>query len=391
MVEQTDPTAQQLAKQRVTVVGGTLNIILAITEFTVGWLNHSQALIADSIHTFSDLISDILVFFAAKHGSRGADADHPYGHARIETAVTVILGIILIAVGLSFIVDAGHRLLHPELLTQPGWPALSIVIVIIIVKELLYHYAIHVAKKIRSTMLKAAAWHYRSDSVSSIVVLIGVGGSIGGVAWLDVAAAATVGIMIIHVGWRFGWQALNELVDRGLEQEKIDQIKKLIYSVPGVNALHMLRTRRMGENVLVDVHLLVDPLVTVSEGHQISETVRVHLIRSMDEVMDVTVHIDPEDDEAFSPNNRLPLRKQILDALYHHWAEMAETQDIERINLHYLAGKIAVDVYLPYRGQKTADGGQGEMETLAKRLNDLAKAEPYVEKVTLYYRITPRL
>ena len=332
---------------KVTLVGSVLDLLLGVAKIVVGFIAHSQALIADGIHSLSDLGTDIIVLYAAKHSHQEADEEHPYGHGRIETVATVGLGIALIAVSIGISIDAVGRLFHPDELWVPGIWALVVATISIISKEAIYHYTMRAAKKYRSNMLKANAWHSRSDAISSIVVVIGVGGSMAGLNYLDAIAAVGVALMIAKIGWDLAWHSLRELIDTGLEPERVEAIRSAILAVNGVKTLHILRTRLMGGEALVDVHIQVGPQVSVSEGHQISETVRQEVIREFDEVSDVMVHIDPEDDEMHAVNTGLPLREELLDKLQAAWKDIDAAQRIDDVTIHYLEGKIDVELLLP--------------------------------------------
>jgi cation diffusion facilitator family transporter len=286
----------------VTLVGSAIDLTLGILKIVFGYLANSQALIADGVHSLSDLATDFMVLFAAKHGSRDADESHPYGHGRFETVATVALGIALIVVAAGIAWDAIERLFNPEELLQPGVWALVIASLSVISKEWIYHYTMHVAKKLKSNMLRANAWHSRSDAISSIIVVIGVAGTMAGLNYLDSVAAVLVGAMVAKIGWDLAWQSVHELVDTALDPERVEAIRREILSVGGVRELHMLRTRMMGGDALVDVHVLVDPKLSVSEGHYIGEKVRERLITEIEEVSDVMVHVDPEDDEKMKPS-----------------------------------------------------------------------------------------
>jgi cation diffusion facilitator family transporter len=334
-------------KRRVTLVGALVNLVLVVAKVIFGITGHSQALIADGIHSFSDLASDAMVLVAAKSASRGPDDDHPYGHARFETVATVGLGILLLLVAGGIMWDAVDRMFEPESLLHPGWLALSVAVISIFSKETLYHYTMIIAKRLRSNMLRANAWHHRSDAVSSIVVVIGIAGAMAGLPYLDSVGAVIVAVMIAKIGWELGWNSVRELVDTGAESETLDEICSVITSVVGVKSSHFLRTRQMGGKTLVDVHIVVEPKVSVSEGHQISETVRVRLKEEVQDVMDVSVHIDPIDDEVCDPNLGLPSREKALERLNKCWEPLDTFDRIERINLHYLEGKIDVEVQLP--------------------------------------------
>ncbi len=328
--------------------GVFVNLILAIAKIIIGLIGHSQALLADGLHSLSDLISDGLVLFATHHSNTDADEDHPYGHARYETVATIALGVLLIAVAVGIAIDASHRLMNPEHLAIPSTLTLWIAGLSIVSKEVLYQYTVVIARRVKSKMLEANAWHHRSDAVSSIVVFVGIAGAILGWPVLDPVAAIIVAVMIAKIGWELSHHSFQELVDTALEPETLADIKDQIMAVDGVNELHMLRTRRMAHNALVDVHILVDSDISVSEGHQISEAVAGALVDNFEEINDVTVHIDPEDDE-LSPNSckDLPLRGEIIQHLKQHWQDIPETAQINDITLHYLDGAVNIELTLP--------------------------------------------
>jgi cation diffusion facilitator family transporter len=361
------PTPEERTRdaKRVTLLGAVVNLLLTVAKVSFGLVGHSQSLVADGVHSLSDLLSDAVVWFAAHHGGREADEEHPYGHARIETAASVAMGVLLIAVAAGILYDAVDRLFDTSKLLIPGWLALVVAALSVAAKEALYRYTVLVARRLRSPLLRANAWHHRTDAVSSVVVLVGVGGTMAGLPYLDAIAAAGVSLMIAHVGWELGWHALRELVDTGLEQERVEAIRRSILAVPGVEDLHLLRTRRMGGDALVDVHiLLADPRMSVSEGHQISETVRHRVIDEVEEVADVMVHIDPEDDSRAAPCARLPLRDAVLARLDQRWADIDAALRPRQVTLHYINGRIHLDVTLPM--ELAADPEQARR--LARRL-----------------------
>lgn len=336
---------------RVTLIGSAFDFILGVAKIIGGFISTSTALIADGVHSLSDLFTDFIVIYAAKHSHREADEDHPYGHGRIETLATVALGLALLAVAIGIAWDAVTRLFQPDRLWHPGYLALALASFSIVTKEALFHYSMGIARKYRSNMLKANAWHSRTDAISSVIVVIGIIGSMAGLNYLDAIAAIGVAVMIVKISWDLTWHSVRELIDTGLEPERISAIRESILNVDGVTALHILRTRRMGSDALVDVHIQVSPTISVSEGHHISETVRARVIQEIDEVADVMVHIDPEDDETAVPNAGLPLRKTVLKQLHQAWTGLEGSSDIrdEDVTLHYLDGKIRVEVVLPLR------------------------------------------
>lgn len=335
--------------RKVALVSGVVNLLLSLAQILVGFVAGSAALVADGIHSASDLLSDVLVWFAARHAALAPDADHPYGHGRFETAATLGLGILLTIVALGIVWNGFERLFDTGRPT-PGVLALVVAAIGIAAKESLYWYTIAVARRLRSEMLRANAWHHRSDAISSVVVLIGVGGAVIGFTYMDAIAAIIVGLMVAKIGWDLGWSALSELVDTALDEEQVEQAKGVIMAIDGVRSVHMLRTRRHGAEASADVHVQVAPRLSVSEGHMISQTVEDRLIRKVEAITDVTVHIDPEDDEDAPTCRDLPLRGVALAALESAWRE-AEGGPLEgEIRLHYLSGKIDVELVLPLAG-----------------------------------------
>ena len=250
------PNHRYQQSKRVTLIGAIVNALLGILKVLIGTLGNSHALVADGLHSFSDLLTDGLVIFAAKFGSREADIDHPYGHGRIETAATLALAMLLVLVGAGIIYDAGDHLFIEKSTQSPHYIVLIIALISVIANEWLFRYTLRIAEKIQSNLLKANAWHSRSDAGSSVVVLIGVGGSLLGFTYLDAIAAIIVGLFVIKMGWELGWSSLQELVDTGTDPKTLIKIEKAIHEVPGVKSMHQLRTRSMGGNILVDIHAL---------------------------------------------------------------------------------------------------------------------------------------
>lgn len=333
--------------KRITLIGAWVNIFLAVFKVMTGYVGQSQALIADGLHSLSDLASDFIVLFAAKHSSRAADEKHPYGHGRIETVFTVALGLFLIGVAIAIAVDTTLRLIDREHLMHPGWLALGAAAVSILAKELLYQFTHIIAKKTKSKLLEANAWHHRSDAISSILVLIGIAGSMLGVVYLDALAALGMAMFIIKIGWDLSFQSLQELVDTGLDLDRIKLIETTIHSVSGVQSMRNLRSRKMGHEALVDVRVQVSPELSVSEGHFISETVQNELLANIDEVSDVIVHIDVESEDEAERSLQLPRREDLVKSIKQHCGDIEAFSELSRCTLHYLDGGIDVDVVLP--------------------------------------------
>lgn len=369
-------TDRYAATQRVTLTGAVVNVLLATAQLAGGVLTYSQGLIADGIHTVSDLASDLLVLLASRHAHRKADMQHPYGHGRIETLATSILGLALIAVAAGILIDVAQRLQHPELLLQPTPFALIFAALAVVSKEALYQYTQRVAKRVRSSLLEANAWHHRSDAISSLIVIVGITGSLMGLANFDAFAALIVALFIGRIGWKLLWRSGQELIDASLDEEVVEKTKKVISEVDGVVNLHMLRSRRSGGDAFVDVHIQVPSTVSVSEGHQISEAVRKAIISQVEEITDVTIHTDPEDDAHAKSCNGLPLRREIMASLEQAWAGLDVSSGIEKLNLHYLNGEIHIDVFL----EKDAVNDQ-----VMQQLREIILSHKDITRVEFYF------
>jgi cation diffusion facilitator family transporter len=366
--------------RKVTLIGSVVDFLLGITKIFIGWVAHSQALIADGIHSLSDLATDFIVLYAAKHAHKEADEDHPYGHGRIETLATVGLGVTLVIIAGGIAYDAVMRLNDPDKLLQPGLLALVVAAVSVVAKEGIYHYTINVARSLRSDMLMANAWHSRSDAITSVVVVIGIAGAMFGYPYLDAVAAVAVSVMIAKIGVDLVRTSSKELIDTALEPQEIDTIRRYISSVSGVRAMHMLRSRKSAGDAFIDVHIQVDPRLSVSDGHQVGETVRRQLMDKMDIVSDVTVHIDPENDESGFPCNELPSREKVLSDLKQQWSQFTEVM-IENVTLHYLSGKIHVDLDLPLDTLPNIS----EAKSLAQKLKQAVSSLSYIRDVQIRF------
>lgn len=353
------------AAQKSTWVSIVINVLLTFFQIAGGFIAHSQALMADGLHSLSDLLSDVLVLYANRHGSRHADANHPYGHARVETAATLILGTFLAALGVILLVAAAMRLQHPEALQAVNPLALAVAVIALIAKEGMFRYMLAVAKRVRSQMLVANAWHARSDAASSLVVIVGVIGNLLGYTFFDLLAAAVVGVIIAHMGGKLALEAMAELIDTGLDAEEVEAIRQTLLNTHGVRGLHELRTRKMADNALVDAHIVVDSKISVSEGHYIAEAARQAVLNNH-HVMDVMVHIDPEDDMQDKSNAHLPNRHGLLM----HLAERLGDSNLigNRVVFHYLNGKVDAEIYLAANQTpvEQADNLQASSDELAR-------------------------
>lgn len=289
--ESQTPAKQQAAKKS-TLVSVVVNIGLTVSQVFAGIVSGSQGLIADGIHSATDLVADFVVLFANHHSAKDADEDHHYGHQRYETAASLFLGISLLAVGIGMLFKAGEKIIDPMPVGQIQILALYVAFASLIAKELLFRYMLAVAKRVRSSMLVANAWHARSDAASSLVVSIGIIGALLGYPIFDAIGALVVGLMVAKMGWQFGWDALHDLMDRAVSEEEHRQIEEIIKSTEGVRGFHDLRTRKMGDMILVDVHIDVDANATVQVGHDIALNAGNQIKKKLP-VLNVMTHIDP--------------------------------------------------------------------------------------------------
>jgi len=367
--------------QRVTRIGALTNVVLAVAQLVSGWLTHSQALIADGVHTLSDLFSDFLVMIAAHEANKEADEDHPYGHGRIETIATVFLGLILFAVGAGIAVHAADSLIendHPA--TSSG--ALLFALLAIVLKESLFRFTLRSARRIGSPMLEANAWHHRSDAISSLVVLIGVSAELMGFPHMDKLAAVIVSLFVMRMGAVLVWRAFMELIDTGLASDKVDALSQCIAAVEGVMGVHHLRTRSMGGQGYIDAHVLVNSHISVSEGHQIAVSVEQAVKQQFSEIRDVTIHIDPEDDDEENPHQfALPPRSKILFQLYAAWESIDNSEQIKNVRLHYLNGRIDLDIILPF------NFSQEQKQVLGQQLRQRSERIETIGRVTILYAL----
>lgn len=330
-----------LAK-KVTLIGACVNALLGVFKVITGYLFHSHALIADGVHSFADLLTDVMVLIGSKYGSQGADETHPYGHQRIETATTLFLSLILILAGIGIAWDAILEIID-QTHDIPAGLALPVAMLSIVANELLFQYTHYIGKKINSDLIIANAWHRRSDAASSLVVLVGLIGSYYGYSGFDAIAAVIVSILIVKMGIDYGWNSVKELVDTAIDQEMRQQIESMVCQIDGVIKIHQLRSRSMAGDIYIDLHIQVAPWISVSEGHYIAQKVHQTLLDHDKTIKDVTVHVDPEDDETSNPSLHLPNRASLEQSILIRWKQ--NIPDIQYWMLNYLDGIITLDLY----------------------------------------------
>jgi len=368
--------------QRITWVSVAVNIVLTSVQLVVGFAAHSQSLIADAMHTLSDIVSDAFVLFANRKGAEAPDADHPYGHGRFETAASLVLGLLLAGTGAGILISAAGRLQDIGSAPPVGVAAMWAALFTLAAKEGLFRYMLATAERLRSPMLVANAWHARADALSSLVVAAGIGGALMGFNFADAVAAIVVGAMIVRAGLKFAWAAIRELIDTGLSAEEVEAIRQTIATTPGVLGLHELRTRRMAHQVLVDAHVQVNPRISVSEGHRVAETARQRVLDSHPEVLDVLVHVDAENDMLGNAAVQLPDRAFLLA----HLRELldADPPEFERTILHYLGTRVEAEVFLP-----SGFADEALLATIKQRVEAALADDPWFIAIRLNLVIAP--
>ena len=280
--------------RKVTWIGLGLNLFLSALKFAAGYFGRSQALIADAIHSLSDTTSDIAVIAGSHYWSRPPDESHPYGHRRMETLVSIFIGIMLLAAGAGIGWEAIASLRQKQG-APPGWIALAAALVSIVSKEIIYRWTAAAGSHLKSSALAANAWHHRTDAISSLPVFVAIGGALIFPSWsfLDRVGAVIVSIFILHAAIKIIWPGISELIDVGAPEEIQNNIKACALKSNGVLDAHAIRTRYISTSIQVDLHIVVDGSMTVREGHAIADDVRDCLIEEIPDVVDVVVHVDP--------------------------------------------------------------------------------------------------
>lgn len=284
---------------RVTLVGSIVNAFLIVLKFLAGILGKSSALVADAVHSLTDFVTDIVVLVFVKLSGKPRDSDHSYGHGKFETLATLIIGVFLGGAGIGLFVSGLMKVissLKGEILPEPTWFALGAAIASVVVKELLFRYTIREGKRINSDAVVANAWHHRSDAISSLGTMVGVGGAmLFGVKWriLDPLAAVLVSILIIKAGYDIIKPAINELLESSLPKTQIEEISALISSIEGVKDFHNLRTRKIGNSIAVDVHVKMDGQLLLNEAHEIATAIEKSIRDRFGEGSIVNIHMEP--------------------------------------------------------------------------------------------------
>lgn len=327
---------------KVTLLGSVWDLLLGLVKILVGYLSHSQALIADGIHSLSDLLTDFFVLFAAYQSRQAPDKNHLYGHRKFETIATLALGIVLFAVALGILVNT----LTTSSQASATGAGLLVLIATLVIKEGLFWYTKNAAEALDSKLLLANAWHSRTDALSSAVVLVGFAGLYMGWQWADKAAAICVALMIANIAQKMLREALAELVDSAPDEKQLMPIRETVNRYQHVLQSHDLRARLMGGKIFLDMHIQVSPLISVSEGHFIGEQVAADIKRRHPSVQDVLIHIDPEDDSSSkSAQYKMPDRNQILADLGFLLRPHLGYIHLQDTRLHYLKQGLQIELF----------------------------------------------
>lgn len=299
-ISDVDEALKEKILRRVTWVGLFVNLVLSAIKFAAGIFGRSQALVADAIHSLSDLTTDIAVLAGSHYWFRPPDENHPYGHRRLETLVTVFIGVVLIAAGIGIGWKAISTL-YQKHIAPPGWIAVLAAFASIACKESLYRWTAITGRRIKSPALAANAWHHRTDAFSSLPVLVAVAGARIFPTWsfLDHVGAVVVSIFILHASIKIIWPSLSELIDVGAPIETQRKIRDIALRNKNVLQVHDIRTRFISSSVLVDLHIVVEGSISVREGHNIADDVRDRITQEIPEVLDVIVHVDPPERAVF--------------------------------------------------------------------------------------------
>ncbi|WP_291583275.1 cation diffusion facilitator family transporter [Clostridium sp. UBA6640] len=278
---------------RVSIITAIINAVLAIFKVIAGIVGKSSAMIADGIHTFSDIATTVVVIIGLKISNKDADEKHPYGHEKFEPEISKIVSLLLAGTGVFLAYNSIQILLSGNLDT-PKPIALYAALVSIAVKEGMYWYTIITARKVKSIAMEADAWHHRSDAISSIGTLIGIAGARMGFKFLDPVAGVIVSLILIKVGVEFYLKATGQLVDQSADDEVIEQIKEVAVSIEGVKEINDLKTRKFGNKIYVDIEIQVDKSITVEEGHHIANLVHDSIENTIEDVKHCMVHVEPD-------------------------------------------------------------------------------------------------
>ena len=344
------------AARRITLAGGFVNLLLTSLQAVGGVIFGSVALLADALHSLTDLVSDAVVYMAVRLGAAEADENHPYGHRRFETLASLAVGLLIVVIGVVLVFEAAERL-QSQTWASPEQPALVVAGITIIAKEGLYRSTMRVANKHNHALLRANAVHHRTDALSSIAVFAGLFASMYGFSSGDLIAALVVGLLLVRAGLRIVWEAGLELSEAGVDERTHTAMQELIRSTGGVEDLHLLKTKTVGGRIFAEAHVQVRPTLSVTQGHEIAHRAVDRVMEAIPLLQDLTVHVDPEDDQEDAPPlpNSHVIERAVLDA----W-EKATGEAPVNLTLHLLVeATTVVLVCSPQLGEDVIEQGKG--------------------------------
>lgn len=379
-----DKLDQYQAAQRVTIIGSILDLALGVVKIIIGFIGHSNALIVDGIHSLSDVASDIVILVVSRFTYSNADDDHPYGHQRFETLGTIVLGTVLVFISGAFAYDSIIRLFTRQPVEVPEWTTLVVAAISVVSKEWIYRYTRKVGEQINSKLIVANAWHSRTDAFSSIVVLVGVGSAMLGWLWADLTAAFAMSLYIAYIGMKFVNASAKELVDASaLTPEEQQTMINTMRAVPGVLNVHDIRSRSMGPEVFIDVHICVSDKISVSEGHQIGAIMEARVKEEFPQVKDVVFHIDTQmDDSQHEHHTGMPLREDVINTLLERWEDCSYLPTNDRILLHYGDHGISAEIFAPLSIlQDQPNQAHKYHKELSAKTDDL----PWLSEIEVWY------
>lgn len=373
--------ARKKATFQVTIIGIVVNFILSGLKIGVGLLGNSIVLVADGFHSASDFVSDAAVLLGVHIASHEPDENHPYGHGRFESLTTFFISVLLFVMAGTIIYQAIAQF-DQHLASTPNLITMVAALISIVVKESLYQYTRAVGQKFDSRVLIANAWHHRSDAITSVAALIGIGGALWGIKYADAIMAIAVACIVGGAGYKIGIDALKELTDAAVNTTILKKIDKIVSLTSGVLSFHLVKARKLGSDIFVDVHIEVGTYISVSEGHHIAEAVRLNLKTEIPNIYDVLVHVDVEEDIhgiKFFPN-----REKIIALIEKEMQDANSFLTLVNVLLHYGSSGIALDIFFRVPAGSGIDTYQQQAELLGKKISK----HPYITRVDNFFNVT---
>lgn len=366
--------------ERVTWVGIVVNALLGAVKLLAGLLGRSEALIADAAHSLSDLFTDLVVLVSLKISKRPIDEARPYGYGRVETVGTGVLGIILMIAGAGIFLDALVTI-RRGVDYVPTYAAPAGAVLSIIIKEAIYQYTVRAGRKIGSTAIIANAWHHRSDALSSVASLVGVWAAMMGWPLFDPLAAIIVTFLIMQVGVKITRDAFMDIIDTSVKKEIRDKIIDAAREIPGALNCHELKTRKIGSEILVDIHVEVNPWMNVHEAHSIADEVKESIMKSVRNIADVLVHIDPEG-ELNGITYSIP-REKVMEDIENLAMATEGIKNCSDIRLHYIGNDIIANLTVELSPKLSIKEGYARVSEVKRKVLELERVKDAVINVDL--------